>query len=347
MNKIYAVIASGLLTLTLNAQSQRLVLVEEFTQASCGPCAAANPALHTTLTQNAGKCISLKYQTNWPGTDPMNAQYPLGVNARVSYYSCNSVPYAIMDGTPVTGSNYTGYPGNLTTAKINAEYAVSSPFEMMVSHYLSNDQDSIFITCKITASQAWTSVGYLRCHIALVEKHIDFASPPGSNGETDFYMVCRQLYPNQTGSALPGTWALGDDSTITIKKALPSYIYDINQLAVVAFVQDNGNKDVMQAGYSISPVGVHDYVNAPSAINLFPNPANEKVKINFTLEQANEVSVNIYTLTGDLVLTQKRGLFGAGDQVMEISIEMLASGMYSVELIAGEQRSTSKLNVVR
>lgn len=346
MKKIYAILACGLLSFTVNAQSQRLVLVEEFTQASCGPCAAANPSFNALLNNNAGKCISIKYQTSWPGVDPMNAQYPAAVSARVNYYNCNSVPFAAMDGVPVTGSSYVGAPGNLTTTKINTAYAVSSPFTINVSHYLSNDEDSIFISATVTATQAYTAVNYPRCHIVLVEKHIDFASPPGSNGETDFYMVCRRMYPSQTGTSMPLTWANGDDSTVTIKAAIPSYIYDIDQLAVVCFVQDNGTKEVLQAGYSISPVGVQDYSNPASLINLFPNPANNVVKLSFNLADANEVSLNIYTMTGELVLTQKRGLFGAGKQEMEINIEMLASGMYTVELLAGQQRSSTRLNVV-
>ncbi len=347
MKKIYTILVCGLTAFTANAQSQRLVLVEEFTQASCGPCAAANPSFNALLNNNAAKCVSIKYQTSWPGVDPMNAQYPAAVSARVNYYSCNSVPFAVMDGTAITGSNYAGAPSNLTTAKINAEHAIPSSFDMQVSHYLTNDLDSIYVTAYVSCTQALTATNYLRMHLVLVEKHIDFTTPPGSNGETDFYMVCRRMFPSQTGTSLPLAWNVGDDTTITMKVPVPSYIYDINQLAVVGFVQDNGTKDVLQAAYSISPVGVHDYAVDPSDITLFPNPANTVVKLNFNLEQANEVSINIYSITGDLVLTQKRGLYGIGNQQMEINVEMLANGMYTLEMIAGEQRSTSKLNVVR
>lgn len=348
MKKLYIIIASGLIGFTANAQSQRMVLVEEFTQASCGPCAAANPALNTLLSNNVltAKAVSIKYQTSWPGVDPMNAQYPSAVAARVSYYSCQSVPYVIQDGVAVTGANYTGYPGNLTQTKINNEYAVPSPFTVNVSHYLDSDQDSIFITATVTASQAYTAGGYLRCHIVLVEKHIDFASAPGSNGETDFYMVARRMYPSQTGTSMPMSWTAGDDSTVNIKAALPSYIYDINQLAVVCFVQDNTTKAVMQAGYSISPVGIHNYVNAPSNINLFPNPATDNVTFNFTLIQDAEVVVNIYNSIGELVATENKGQRSAGKQEFSLSVEMLASGMYTVELLADKSRSTTRLNVV-
>lgn len=347
MKKIYSLGTFVLIATVAMAQSQRLVLMEEFTQASCGPCASANPAFNTLLNNNASKAISIKYQVSWPGTDPMNAQYPVGVATRVNYYSVGSVPYAIMDGEAATGASYTGYPGNCTQSTINARYGVSSPFTINVSHTLNAAQDSIFISATITATQAFTGVGFIRGHIVLIEKHIHFTSPPGSNGETDFYNVCRKMYPTQSGSGLPATWNAGDDSTITIKAALPSYIYDINELAVVCFVQDNGTKEVIQAGYSISPVGIQDNTFASSNINLFPNPASTHVNINFTLEQSSDVIINIYNSVGELVATENKGNLGVGRQEIALNIEMLASGMYMVELLADNKRSVTNLNVSR
>jgi hypothetical protein len=75
------------------AQSQRLVMVEGFSQASCGPCASQNPALNAALSAaGTSTVVSIKYQTSWPGVDPMNAQNPTEVAARVSYYNISGVP---------------------------------------------------------------------------------------------------------------------------------------------------------------------------------------------------------------------------------------------------------------
>src|SRR5688572_17217653 len=98
MKKIYRIFALTLGECTAVAQSQHMELMEKFTQASCGPCAAANPSYNALLNNNTSKVVSIKYQTNWPGVDPMNAQYPSAINARVNYYGLNSVPYAVMDG---------------------------------------------------------------------------------------------------------------------------------------------------------------------------------------------------------------------------------------------------------
>src|SRR5882762_2719002 len=110
-------------------QSQRLVFVEEFTQASCGPCAQQNPAFNTLLQQNTSKAVSLKYQTDWPGTDPMNAQNPADVKSRVAYYAVSGVPDAIQDGSNKNA------PSSVTQASIDNEYAVPSPFTVQLAHW--------------------------------------------------------------------------------------------------------------------------------------------------------------------------------------------------------------------
>ena len=231
---------------SINAQSQRLVLFEEFTQASCSACGAYNPALNVLLSANSTKVVSLKYQVNWPGTDVMNLQNPTQVATRVSYYSVSGVPDGEEDGN-VFNDN----PANFTQAKINTEYAVASPFDMNLTHTFNAAYDSVFITCKIKCTQAVTVTGPMKCHIALVEKQIHFASAPGTNGETDFYNVMRKMYPSDQGTTLSNTWAVGDSLIINIAAKLPTYIYDKEQLAVVSFIQDNSNKNVKQAAYSI------------------------------------------------------------------------------------------------
>ena len=248
MKKITLLVATFAITSIGMAQSQRTVLQEEFTQASCGPCAAQNPAFNTLLNANTTKVVSIKHQTSWPGVDPMNAQNPTDVATRVSYYGISGVPDAPLDGVEPAGASYLGAPANVTQAMIDAEYAVSSPFTLTINHTFSSDYDSVFVTCVITASQAYTSVGALYARIAMVEETIHFNSAPGTNGETDFYDVLRKMYPSALGTALAGTWTAGQTQTISFGAPIPSYIYSKSQIKFVAYVQSDGDKKVQQAG---------------------------------------------------------------------------------------------------
>ena len=249
MKKIVTLIGCFTLAASLQtkAQSQRLVLIEEFTNASCGPCAAQNPAFNTLLDNNLVKAISIKYQTNWPGVDPMNAQTQTDVAPRVTYYSVTGVPYSPMDGVAFTGGSYVGAPANATQAKINAAYAVPATHDISLTHSFNTVHDSVFITMNITCTQ--TATGTLKARIGLVEKEINFASAPGTNGETEFYYIMRKMYPNATGTVVTAN-TLAQVQTITIAAALPSFTYNINQMAVVAFIQNDVNKSINQAAFS-------------------------------------------------------------------------------------------------
>lgn len=262
MKKITTLLSLALMAGLSFGQSQRLTLLEEFTQASCGPCASQNPALNTLLNNNTSKVISIKYQTSWPGVDPMNAQTQAEVGPRVSYYGVTAVPNIRYDGNVTTGA-----PSALTQTIINNEYAVTSPFTINLSHSYNANYDSIFISAVITCTQNITmTTPRFRC--AMVEQVITFTTPPGSNGETVFYSVMRKMYPNATGTTLATAWTVGQTQTITFSAPIPTYIYDFNQIGVVAFIQDDVNRNVKQAAYSVpQPMALNSTVtsitNAP------------------------------------------------------------------------------------
>jgi hypothetical protein len=265
MKKITLLLGAFALSSLGYSQSQRLALLEEGTQASCPPCAAQNPALNTLLNANTTKVVSIKYQTSWPGVDPMNAQNPTDVAARVTYYGYTGVPNINFDGNVINN----GAPNALTQANINTEYAVASPFDIAVSHTFNTALDSVYISVQITCTQAVS--GTLKARVALVEKQINFTSAPGTNGETVFYSVMRKMYPDQSGTVLPTAWTVGQTQTLTFAAKVPSYIYDMKQLAVVAFVQDDANKNVKQAGISMPltlPASTDDAgINAVTGLN--------------------------------------------------------------------------------
>lgn len=268
MKKLVTICAALALASAANAQSQRLVLLEGFTQASCGPCAAQNPALHTVIVANTApvrKVTSIKYQTSWPGVDPMNAHNPTDVATRVTYYGVQGVPDAFNDGNVQAGVA----PSAITQATIDAEYAVASPFDIALSHVVSSDGDSIYVTMAITCTQATN--GNFVAQIGVVEEEVHFTSAPGTNGEKDFYGVMKKMLPNAGGNTLPATWTVGQTQTITQSWALAN-IYNLNEVAVTAWIQNNTNKNVAQAAYSepiLNPNAVDAALAIPATASYF------------------------------------------------------------------------------
>lgn len=231
------------------AQAQRLILVEEFTQASCPPCADQNPAFNALLSDNIGKVISVKIHTSWPGFDPMYNHNTVESEARVDYYGISGVPTGVVDGDFIVNdcNGYDGAPACLSQSDIDDAYAVSSPLTISVDHYLSADLDSIYATITITALADVT--GDMKARVAVTEKDVQFASPPGTNGETEFPDVMKKMLPDANGTALPSSITNGWTTTINLSWALAN-VYDFGQLAVVAWVQDDNDQSVLQAGVS-------------------------------------------------------------------------------------------------
>jgi len=326
-------------------QSQRLVLVEEFTQASCGPCASANPALQALLNSNVTKATSIKYQTSWPGTDPMNAQNKPDVQTRVTYTGAGSVgvPYAVMDGAVVTGGGYNGAPGGLTQTKINTEYAIASPFTMQLMHWFNAANDSIFIQCKITCTQNVTMTTP-KFQVAMIEKTISFTTAPGSNGEKKFYNVMRKMYPNASGTALATTWTNGQTQTLNFKDKIPTYIYQKSEIATVAWIQDDGNKNIKQAAYNPAAnttTGINNVV-VENSLSVYPNPSRGEFTTSFEAAKTDNYTVKITNTLGQVVYQEELANF-AGTYSKKMDIGSYGEGVYLLVISNGQNENVKKV----
>ena len=234
-------------TVGLSAQSQRTALLEHFTQASCAPCATNNPLVKQYFDNNPTNRTAIKYQTSWPGVDPMNAHNPTEIQDRVTYYGVTGVPDVVIDGNVAQGNPGTLFAGGQSAA-MDGRVGVSSNFDITVFHSLSSDLSSLNVNGVVTATNAVANAN-LKLHVVVVEKHIAFASAPGSNGETDFYNVMKKMLPNSSGTTLQGVWANGNTHIISESWNF-SNVYNIGDLGIVTFVQDDVTKEVLQASFA-------------------------------------------------------------------------------------------------
>lgn len=342
MKKLTFLVAS-IISIAGMAQSQRTVLLEEYTQASCGPCASANPKFNALVDKNVNKVVSIKYQVSWPGTDPMNAQNKTEVATRVSYYKVNGVPAVSTDGKATTS------PGSVTQTTIDKEYAVKSPFSMKITQQINKAQDSIIVECTITASQDFTTAGPFYARLALTEKAIIFTKAPGSNGEKEFYSVMRKMLPNATGNTLPLTWKSGQTEKISIRAAIPSYIYDKKQLSVVGFLQTDNDKVVQQATESTAVItGINDELpaNAAGLAIVYPNPMTDAAMVGLQLFEANKVTLQVVNALGQTILSNDLGMLDGGEQSVELNTSHLKAGLYFLNITIGKQVITKKISVI-
>jgi hypothetical protein len=233
------------------SQATRLVLHEHFTQASCGPCATYGPPYNALLAANPTKIAKISYQAHFPGTDPMNAANPGPALTRYNYYSASAVPRVYNQSMYGAGGSS---PASVSQAQIDARYNTAPDWSVTVTHQLTSGYDSAQVVVLVgnATSSTLTSgtTGSLKLHLVMVEETITYPSPPGSNGETVFHDVMREMIPNANGTTLADSWTAGQSQSFQFKIPLPTYIANLGEVAFVAFVQDNSNKDIKNAAFS-------------------------------------------------------------------------------------------------
>ncbi|MCC6752676.1 MAG: Omp28-related outer membrane protein [Saprospiraceae bacterium] len=221
------------------AQTPRKALVEHFTQASCPPCAYYNPLIKPVLDRNDDKVCRISYQVSWPGFDPMNKDNPGEVQTRVSYYGVTGVPdsylNAVSSGPPTT---------TLTDETIRNATLVPAPFSIALENTLLEDYRSMEVRVTVTRTADYTGTPNLR--VAVLEKIIEWSSPPGSNGETEFHHVFKKFLPNATGTKLAELTANGKSQSFVFVFPFDK-LYDFRNLETVAFIQDDATHQVYQA----------------------------------------------------------------------------------------------------
>jgi hypothetical protein len=308
--------------LAVTAQTQRLEIYEEFTGENCGPCAGTNPGLTTLIANNQSptrKIILLRYQVaipSAPGAGSLYQDNTTDPNARQTYYSVPFAPYARLDGTELpdlSGGGNDGHAGLLTQTIINNNYLVNAPVSIAASHSYTPNYDSLNVSVTVTAAQAFTPSGTLKLHVAMIEKEIHFTSPPGSNGEMDFEWIMRKMFPSASGTTMTaGAWANAQSQTITMKIKIPTYIKDKNEMALIVFVQDDGDKTIKNAGFSDAialnvadaamesssvPTSCSNTVTPTLVIKNTGSPTLTSANINYTIDGG---AVQTYSYTGSL-----------------------------------------------
>ncbi len=237
------------------AQVTRLSLFEEFTGETCNPCAATNPGLNTTLLSatNAGKVIAIKWQVPIP-TAPTNTwslyqTNPAEANARLGYYSVNSAPQGRMDGQSLTvfGAS-SDHAANVNNTLISNAQSIMSPFSITMNRAWDATCSSVNLTITVQAAANFTTASALNFRTVMVERLIQFSVQPGTNGETTFYDAAIKSFPTiQNGYGLNTAWVTGQTQTFTLNCPIPSYTRNKSEIAFVGFIQNEANKQVLQA----------------------------------------------------------------------------------------------------
>jgi len=324
----------------------RRVLVEEFTSATCGPCAAVNPAFNKLL-QGYNPIVSIvKYQCYIPVQgDPMYAYAKTYVDRRAQYYGINSAPSSRVDGLN------TAHPGNLVNAPTFISTRQSTVGAgMVISATPSNTGDDWNFDVKVKSLIDFDTagVGPLLLHAAVIQNEINYNSAPGTNGEKKFEQVLREMLPDANGTAL-NKMSLNEERTVKLSYTVDKANFTSADLRLVVWVQVARTGDVLNSYMSSLDFSVGIDENEANTIkgSIFPNPTSGLTNIKFNLEKAGKVSINVSDMTGKVMSNVVSNTTYAAGENNQVSYDasVLPKGIYFVNINVDGQTSTQKLIV--
>jgi hypothetical protein len=89
-------------------------------------------------------------------------------------------------------------------------------------------------------------------------------------------------------------------------------------------------------------VGIEEHAGALSAITAYPNPFQDDVTVEFSLEKASRVDLSLYDLSGRVVWSEA-GFFNQGEQRFSITDLELPAGAYSFVVSTADHSLNGKI----
>ena len=222
----------------------KLVLIEDFANVSCIPCVQSNKIIEslTRVTYGPSKLAAVKFPTDFPSpSDPFYLAKSDYCEARMSYYNIFFAPTTIIDGTLRPSSTDSIAVKNAIDQRLLTE----ARFDIEVID--SASAENYFVTINlILVNTTGLNLDETVMHSVITETDIEFEQPPGSNGETKFYDVMREMLPTNSGEVLSNIIQRGE-LNFELENAIGSD-WNISRLNTVVYIQDVNTKEVYQTG---------------------------------------------------------------------------------------------------
>jgi hypothetical protein len=92
------------------------------------------------------------------------------------------------------------------------------------------------------------------------------------------------------------------------------------------------------------PTGIQNIPAPASMMSIYPNPASDYVKLNYTLDKSDLVSINITNVLGQSVYQNETKMV-SGSNSVNVDLKNFKAGVYFVNTTVGEKTYTSKFIV--
>jgi hypothetical protein len=139
----------------------------------------------------------------------------------------------------------------------------------------------------------------------------------------------------------------------TLRKDNDTIYYPDNTIAVIKGVNNYGviygatyGRGLIRLDEFQKPVGIFNpdtgYGSGPE-FKVYPNPADDKTRVEFTLTNSCKVNFQLYDLTGKMVKTAEAGHLPTGRHEVTLNVGDLTAGTYVLRVNAGDRSSSGKI----
>ncbi|MEI6816745.1 MAG: T9SS type A sorting domain-containing protein [Bacteroidota bacterium] len=82
-------------------------------------------------------------------------------------------------------------------------------------------------------------------------------------------------------------------------------------------------------------------------VSVYPNPANDITNVSYSISSNANVTMEIYNISGQKVITQNLGIQTVGNHTVPVSVATLPSGTYIMNLTIGDTKSATRFIIQR
>lgn len=341
------------LSLNMNSQTtQRHGLAEEFSASSCFPCKMLNDVYYPAtvsigVNDTTNHVNAISYMMNYPGNGDLS--YNQHSQQRYNYYTLTGLPALKINGLGIPGNQIITpyyYTALDTSRNAPARFKIDGTYEL-------NSQASV-MNVTVNIRPLTTLSGKYRVHTAVVERQYFNYADTDYVDMPEYHYVMRRMFPDGNGKA-EYSWTANVTKTYTYTAS-----YQVNNPPaqgsfdfwgspflsdVIAFVQDSSTRRIMQSKL-IKPLAsiatsIQEAGYAVQNVLCYPNPAEDDLHVSFTLEQKQEIRIQLCDLSGRIVYSDCRPL-DAGAHQLNLPMQHFSPGLYTVQVSAGRDKAAKQ-----
>ncbi|MEP1097490.1 MAG: T9SS type A sorting domain-containing protein [Cyclobacteriaceae bacterium] len=324
---------------------ERNTIVEHFTTSISDDDLLLTTDIYEIIDQT--QSIGINYFTDLSNhelsIDLINARNAPDPGARAAYYGIGNSA-TVLDGEVLGQKLATESSFSLTD--LERKRLQSVLFSSPIIENVSTDSGILSLSASFTSRASVENMD-LSAIIAIVEREVvvsNLTGPIGlyKNGDV-LKNVLRVLLPNSAGHNVVGN--VDARETISVEADWAVYnVFDPTKLRVIAFIQDNETKEILQSGYlDVSTTEIIAGIDFLDKFSVSPIPADDRLTIEFKDQVSGINKWSIFDMGGKQV---SDGVVAKQDKTFNIDTRNVKSGMYLLYIYSEQEDQGYPIRII-